>query len=107
MVSRSEQSPYIGAMDTRAKGPVATEIESRLRLALNPSHLLVINDSEKHRGHAGHDASGESHFTVELVSTAFMGATRVARQRMVNDALRDLLANKIHALSIRALAPGE
>ncbi len=94
--------------DTPAKGPVATEIESRLRLALNPSHLLVINDSEKHRGHAGHDAqSGESHFTVELVSTAFIGVNRVKRQRLVNDALRELLVEKIHALSIRALAPGE
>ncbi|MDQ4420696.1 BolA family transcriptional regulator [Sphingobium sp. DEHP117] len=94
-------------MDSQAKGPVATEIESRLRLALNPSHLLIINDSEKHRGHAGHDASGESHFTVELVSTAFIGANRVARQRMVNEALQELLVDKIHALSIRALAPGE
>tara|TARA_R110000782_G_scaffold48551_1_gene106197 strand:+ start:39775 stop:40059 length:285 start_codon:yes stop_codon:yes gene_type:complete len=94
-------------MDTQAKGPVATEIESCLRLALNPSHLLVLNESDKHRGHAGHDGSGESHFTVELVSTAFTGKSRVARQRMVNDALRDLLAEKIHALSIRALAPGD
>jgi BolA protein len=94
-------------MDSQAKGPVATEIESRLRLALNPSHLLIINDSEKHRGHAGHDASGESHFTVELVSTAFIGANRVARQRLVNEALQELLVDKIHALSIRALAPGE
>tara|TARA_B110001454_G_scaffold120405_1_gene112384 strand:+ start:2487 stop:2777 length:291 start_codon:yes stop_codon:yes gene_type:complete len=94
-------------MDSQAKGPVATEIESRLRLALNPSHLLIINDSEKHRGHAGHDASGESHFTVELVSTAFTGINRVARQRLVNDALRELLVEKIHALSIRALAPGD
>ena len=93
-------------MDTQAKGPVATEIESRLRLALNPSHLLVINDSEKHRGHSGY-SGGESHFTVELVSTAFIGANRVARQRMVNEALQELLVDKIHALSIRALAPGE
>ncbi|MEZ5655456.1 MAG: BolA family protein [Sphingobium sp.] len=93
--------------ETPAKGPVATEIESRLRLALNPTHLLVIDDSEKHRGHAGHDGSGESHFTVELVSTAFIDINRVARQRLVNAALRDLLAEKIHALSIRALAPGE
>ena len=96
------------AKETPAKGPVATEIESRLRLALNPSHLLVINDSEKHRGHGGYDEQGgESHFTVELVSTAFIGANRVKRQRLVNDALRELLVERIHALSIRALAPGE
>lgn len=100
-------------MDTRsketpAKGPVATEIEARLRLALNPTHMLIVNDSEKHRGHGGYDAQGgESHFMVELVSTAFIGKTRVARQRMVNEALRDLLVEKIHALSIRTFAPGE
>ncbi len=101
------QNPYIGNMDSQAKGPVATEIESRLRLALNPSHLLIINDSEKHRGHGGYDAAGESHFTVELVSTAFIGTNRLARQRLVNEALRELLVEKIHALSIRAFAPGE
>ena len=95
------------AKDAPAKGPVATEIEARLRLALNPTHMLVINDSDKHRGHAGHDGSGESHFTVELVSTAFTGKTRVARQRMVNEALKDLLVEKIHALSIRARAPDD
>ena len=106
-MSLDVQSPYIGTMDTQAKGPIATEIESRLRLALNPSHLLVINDSDKHRGHAGHDGSGESHFTVELVSTAFIDQGRLARQRLVTDALRDMLPQKIHALSIRALAPGE
>lgn len=94
-------------MDTQAKGPVATEIESRLRLALNPSHLLVINDSDQHAGHAGHDGSGESHFTVELVSTAFVNRSRVERQRMVNEALKELLAERVHALRIRALAPGE
>lgn len=106
-MSLDVQSPYIGNMDTQAKGPIATEIESRLRLALNPSHLLVINDSDKHRGHAGHDGSGESHFTVELVSTAFIDQGRLARHRLVTDALSDMLPAKIHALSIRALAPGE
>lgn len=88
------------------KGPVATEIENRLRLALNPSHLLVINDSEKHRGHSGY-SGGESHFTVELVSTAFIGQSRLTRQRVVNAALAELLVEKIHALAIRAKAPGE
>jgi len=52
-------------------GPVAAEIEKRLREALAPSHLAVINDSDKHRGHAGHDGSGESHFTVEIEAPAF------------------------------------
>ena len=65
------------------KGPVATEIETRLQNALAPQQLAVIDDSEKHRGHAGHDGSGESHFTVDIVSDRFTGQSRVARQRIV------------------------
>jgi BolA family transcriptional regulator, general stress-responsive regulator len=94
-------------MNTESKGPVATEMEIRLREALAPQHLAVIDDSESHRGHAGHTGSGESHFTVEVVSDQFTGASRVARQRMVNAALADLLRDKIHALAIKAKAPGE
>ena len=89
------------------KGPVATEIEARLQAALSPERLAVIDDSEKHRGHAGHDGSGESHFTVEIVSGRFTGQNRVTRQRMVNAALADLLREKVHALAIKARAPGE
>ena len=88
-------------------GPVAQEITQRLRAALAPSRLEVINDSDKHRGHAGHDGSGESHFTVLIESPAFAGQSRVARQRAVNAALGDLLADRIHALAIKATAPGE
>lgn len=102
-----EQRAYIGAMSTQLKGPVATEIEQRLRAALSPEQLAVIDDSEKHRGHAGHDGSGESHFTVEIVSADFAGKNRVARQRLVNTALADLLRDKVHALAIKARAPGE
>jgi BolA protein len=94
-------------MTQHPTGPVAAEIENRLRAALSPERLAVIDDSEKHRGHAGHDARGESHFTVEIVSAAFAGANRVARQRLVNGALRELLAERVHALAIRARAPGE
>ncbi|WP_375195467.1 BolA family protein [Sphingobium sp.] len=90
-----------------AKGPVATEIEARLRAALAPAQLAVTDDSEMHRGHAGHDGSGESHFTVEIVSDRFTGQSRVARQRLVNAALADLLPEKVHALAIKARAPGE
>jgi len=88
-------------------GPVAAEITRRLTEALSPSHLAVIDDSDKHRGHAGHDGSGESHFTVEIVADAFTGQNRVARQRAVNHALGDLMREKVHALAIRARAPGE
>jgi BolA protein len=88
-------------------GPVAAEITRRLAAALAPTRLAVINDSEKHRGHAGHDGSGESHFTVEIESASFAGQNRVARQRAVNAALGDLLRDRIHALAIKATAPGE
>lgn len=89
------------------KGPVATEIETRLQNALTPQQLAVIDDSEKHRGHAGHDGSGESHFTVDIISDSFTGQNRVARQRLVNAALADLLRDKVHALAIKARAPGD
>ncbi len=88
-------------------GPVAAEIDQRLRAALDPSHLLVRDDSDRHRGHAGHDGRGESHFTVEIVSRSFAGLTRLQRQRAVNAALADLLIERVHALAIKARAPGE
>lgn len=87
--------------------PIADEIEKRLRAALAPTRLAVINDSDKHRGHAGHDGSGESHFTVEIEALAFAGMSRIDRQRAVNAALGDLLKERVHALAIRAHAPGE
>jgi BolA protein len=88
-------------------GPVAAEITRRLAAALAPSHLAVIDDSASHAGHAGHDARGESHFTVEIVSPAFEGLSRVARQRAVNTALAELLRERVHALAIKARAPSE
>src|SRR3546814_20151642 len=66
-----------------------------------------MDDSEKHRGHAGHDARGESHFTVKITSAAFEGRSRVERQRMVNAAPSDLLAERVHALAIQDRTPAE
>jgi len=88
-------------------GPLAAEIHQRLRSALAPESLDVINDSARHRGHAGDDGSGESHFTVRIVAAAFAGMTRLQRQRAVNAALADLLSDRIHALAIEAKAPAE
>lgn len=88
-------------------GPIAAEIERRLRAALAPTRLLVRDDSERHRGHAGHTGTGESHFTVEVEAAAFAGLNRVARQRLVNRALADLLVERVHALAIKASAPGD
>ena len=88
-------------------GPIAHEIDSRLRKALAPLRLEVIDDSSAHAGHAGHDARGESHFTVDIAATAFEGLSRVERQRLVNRALADLLADRVHALAIKARTPAE
>ena len=94
-------------MHQHPTGPVAAEIDRRLRAALSPDHLAVIDDSAHHCGHAGHDPRGESHFTVEISAAAFAGQSRVARHRLVNQALGELLAERVHALAIKATAPGE
>ena len=89
-------------------GAVADEMEVRLRAALSPERLAILDDSESHRGHAGHRGDGESHFTVEVTAAAFAGQSRIARQRLVYAALGDLVApDRIHALIIKARAPGE
>ncbi|MEY4056584.1 MAG: hypothetical protein RL519_1919 [Pseudomonadota bacterium] len=87
--------------------PIATEIEALLIAAFAPASLAVINDSAKHHGHLGDDGSGESHFTVEIESAAFTGVSRLQRQRMVNAALGDIPGQRVHALAIKARAPGE
>lgn len=89
------------------KGPAQTEMEQLLTAAFAPIHLAVINDSASHHGHSGDDGSGESHFTVEIESAAFSGVSRVMRQRMVNKALGDIPGERVHALAIKAKAPGE
>ena len=89
------------------KTPIITEIESLLQTAFAPTLLVVTNDSARHHGHAGDDGSGESHFTVEIESAAFAGVSRLERQRMVNRALGDLPGQRVHALAIKARAPGE
>lgn len=86
-------------------------IRAALQAALHPVELEVVNDSDRHAGHyvdpAGADQKGESHFTVRIVSAAFLGKTRVQRHRMVNEALAADLAGTVHALAIHAKAPGE
>ena len=89
------------------KSPAQTEMEELLTAAFAPTCLAVINDSAAHHGHSGDDGSGESHFTVEIESAAFAGVNRVMRQRMVNKALGDLPGQRVHALAIKARAPGE
>ncbi len=84
---------------------VKETLEQKITAACNPVRLEVIDDSESHRGHGGWREGGESHFNVLIVSEAFAGVSRVARQRMVFDALTEELAGPVHALSLRCLTP--
>ena len=88
-------------------GPVQLEMERLLIAAFSPTRLAVINDSASHHGHAGDDGSGESHFTVDIEAKAFTGRSRLERQRLVNRALGDIPGQRVHALAIKAKAPGE
>ena len=75
-------------------------IEARLREAFAPTELTVRDDSERHRGHAGYQEGGESHFHVVLRSAAFKDMNRIARHRAVHSALGPTLVAEIHALSL-------
>jgi len=94
-------------MSLTSTGPVAAEMTRRLTKALEPVSLELVDDSEQHRGHGGYNPAGESHFSLRIVSAAFAGKSRVERQRMVYAALGELMDERVHALSIKAAAPGE
>ena len=88
-------------------GPVGNRITAKLTEAFAPDQLLVEDESARHAGHMGARPEGETHFSVKLVSEAFRGKSRIERHRMVNAALAEDLAARVHALSISAKAPGE
>ena len=90
-----------------AKGAVQLEMEALLAAAFPGASITLVNDSAKHHGHAGDDGSGESHFSLSIEWEGFAGMNRVARQRSVNKALGDIPGTRVHALAIRATAPGE
>lgn len=83
------------------------EIRESLMIALEPTRLDIVNESHRHAGHASSPQTGESHFEVLIVSPKFAGLSRVARHRHVNQALAGLLESRVHALAIKAYAPGE
>jgi BolA protein len=84
------------------------EIESRLRNALNPTTLTLEDESGDHEHHRGaKERPGAGHYNLFIISDAFEGKTRVARHRMIYDALGDLMQSAIHALKIDARAPSE
>ena len=82
-------------------------IINKLREAFSPQSLDVTDESHLHEGHAGHRPGGETHFRVYIVSPAFQGKSRIERHRMINATLSGELAGSVHALAIKAQAPGE
>ena len=82
-------------------------ITNRLREAFTPESLDVTDESHLHEGHAGHRPGGETHFRVYIVSPSFEGKSRIERHRMVNATLAAELKGSVHALAIKAQAPGE
>jgi len=86
---------------------MAERITKNLRQALAPSRLEVIDESHQHQGHGGWREGGETHFRVIVVSEAFAGKSRLDRHRLVNAALVQELADRVHALAIVAKVPGE
>jgi BolA protein len=82
-------------------------ITEKLTKAFSPTQLQLADESHMHEGHAGHRPGGETHFRVYIVSHAFKGKSRIERHRMINAVLAPELKDGVHALAIRALAPGE
>ena len=86
---------------------VEERMTRKLQQAFAPETLEVVNDSHRHAGHASSPGTGESHFSIKVVSRSFAGKTRLERHRMVNEVLAEELAGNVHALAITALAPEE
>lgn len=88
-------------------GGLAEKMVTKLEAEFNPSQIDLVDESEKHRGHAGHREGGESHFRLTIISSSFEGQSRLQRQRAINHVLADELVDQVHALSISAKTPGE
>jgi len=88
-------------------GAIFEAIHHKLTEAFSPTRLEIADDSDRHAGHAGATPGGESHFNVLIEAAAFAGLSKVVRQRLVYKALAVELAGPVHALSVKALAPGE
>jgi BolA protein len=86
---------------------VADTIHRKLTERFAPTQLEIIDESHRHAGHAGVRPVGETHFTVTIVSDAFAGESRVARQRLVYQVLAEELATRVHALALTTLTPQE
>ncbi len=76
-------------------------IAAALEAAFSPTHLSVVDDSEAHRGHAGFQEGGESHFNVEITAPEFKGKSRIEQHRAVHAALGKEITTRIHALGLK------
>lgn len=86
-----------------SSAPSAAQLENRLRERLAPTRLEVLDESYQHNGHAGANGTGfGTHFRVRIASHLFAGKSRVARHRLVYDALQDFIDQGLHALAIEA-----
>lgn len=85
----------------------ADRIRDKLTRALAPSRLEIVDESHLHKGHAGAREGGETHFRLLVVAERFTGLSRVERHRLVNAALAEELADRVHALAMRTLSPDE
>ena len=100
-LTKSNHGRIAAAMNTK------DIITNKLREAFSPESLDVSDESHLHEGHSGHRPGGETHFRVYIVSPAFEGKSRIERHRMINSALAAELAGSVHALALKAQAPGE
>ena len=94
-------------MENNLQGDMRSRITEKLARGLQPILLEVVNESALHKGHAGDDGSGETHFHVKVVSSVFEGVGRIERQRMVFALISEEMASGIHALSISAIPASE
>lgn len=88
-----------------AETSVAETMRRKLTARFAPARLEIIDDSHRHAGHAGAQPGGETHFSVTIVSDAFTGLSRVARQRLVYEALSQEIAGGVHALALTTWTP--
>jgi BolA family transcriptional regulator, general stress-responsive regulator len=104
-LTKAGRGRIAAAMSTRET--VKDVITNKLREAFSPESLDVSDESHLHEGHAGHRPGGETHFRVYIVSQAFQGKSRIERHRLINATLAAELAGSVHALAVKAQAPGE
>jgi len=88
-------------------GDIAEAIRAKLTASLNPTRLVIEDDSHRHAGHGGARPGGESHFNVTVESSAFANLRPLERQRLVYRLLADELAGPVHALSLTLRVPAE